>query len=243
MKLNQLDGKSRKFLCIQLPENLDLNLQTADSKAKEIISNSIDFLDSIGRPHFITEIGKERIRRVGQKIQSSLHKLDSGKMDQFRLDGGSAQDDAKSSLDTGFKVFKLDSSNLKIWDSSRFPEDDLISISKRLNNMIDRVKSDRSDLDVVYEIMLKLGVPLTYSVTPVEITGGNPANKKAAYAIGDDCLLIICLAENLTTEIIEEMADYTPGQIILAENSLADDTAMSNAFYILRDRNIELKLV
>ena len=68
-------------------------------------------------------------------------------------------------------------------------------------------------------------------------------NKKTAYSIGDDCLLIICLANNLTTEMIEEMAEYTPGQIILAEHALADLSAMRNAYYVLRDRNIELKLV
>ena len=139
-------------------------------------------------------------------------------------------------LDTGFKVFKLDSSNLKIWDSAPFPEDDLLSISNRLHSMIDRVKSDRTDLDVVYEIMLKMGVPLTYSVSPVNISG------KKAWSVGD-FLLLICLSDGLTVEMVEEMAGYAPGQIVLAENSLADDTAMSNAYYILRDRNIELKLV
>lgn len=177
----------------------------------------------------ICEIGKERIRRAGKKLTES--------------DGHLSLLENSSPLDTGFKVFKLDSSNLKIWDSSRFPEDDLISISNRLNSMIDRVKSDRTDLDVVYEIMLKLGVPLTYSVTPVEITGGNPDKRKIAYSIGDECLLIICLANNLTTEMIEEMAEYTPGQIVLAEHALADLSAMRNAHYVLRDRNIELKLV
>ena len=155
----------------------------------------------------ICEIGKERIRRAGKKLTEA-----NGQLSLLEA----------SPLDTGFKVFKLDSSNLKIWDSSRFPEDDLLSISNRLNSMIDRVKSDRSDLDVVDEIMLKLGVPLTYSVTPLNIGPAGPQGRKTAYSIGDDCLLIICLADNLTTEMIEEMAAYTPGQIILAEHSLVD---------------------
>lgn len=139
-------------------------------------------------------------------------------------------------MDIGFKVFKLDSSNLKIWDSTPFPEDDLLAVSNRLHSMIDRIKPDRTDLDVVYEIMLKMGVPLTYSVSPVDISG------KTAWAVGD-FLLLVCLADGLSVEMIEEMADYAPGQIILAEHSLPDDTAMSNAYYILRDRNIEVKLV
>lgn len=227
MQANKEDGGNRRFILVQLPE---LCPETSEAFKTGYIN--------------ICEIGKERIRRAGQKIQASTQKLDSGKLDQFLLDGGSSNtEEMTSPLDTGFKVFKLDSSNLKIWDSSRFPEDDLLSISNRLHNMIDRVKSDRTDLDVVYEIMLKLGVPLTYSVTPLNIGPAGPQGRKTAYSIGDECLLIICLADNLTTEMIEEMAEYTPGQIILAEHSLADLSAMRNAHYVLRDRNIELKLV
>lgn len=63
------------------------------------------------------------------------------------------------------------------------------------------------------------------------------------YSVGDECLLLICLEEGITSEIIEEMAEYAPAKIILAESSRADDTAMRNAYYILRDRRIQLKLV
>ncbi|MFI3290133.1 MAG: hypothetical protein R3Y66_08395 [Rikenellaceae bacterium] len=109
---------------------------------------------------------------------------------------------------------------------------------QRMNDMIDTIKPDRSDMDMVYEIMLKMGVPLTYSVTPVEICG------KEVFSIGEDSLLLICLQEKITTEIIEEMAnDYLPSKIILSEKCFADDTAMSNAHYILKEREIELKLV
>ncbi len=177
----------------------------------------------------ICEIGKERIRRAGKKLMES-----NGQLSLL---------EPAAPLDTGFKVFKLDSSNLKMWDAAPVTDENWLTLASRMNNMIDRVKSDRSDLDVIYEIMLKLGVPLTYKVTPVEITGGNPANKKTAYSIGDDCLLLVCLAPGITPELIEKMADYAPAKLILAEHSLTDDTAMSNAHYILKDRNIELDLV
>ena len=79
---------------------------------------------------------------------------------------------------------------------------------ERMNNMIHRVKSDRSDLDMVCEIMLKLGVPLIYSITAVEI------NDKTAYSIGEDCLLLICLAPDVQPEDVEQMAEYAPEMCI-----------------------------
>ena len=106
-----------------------------------------------------------------------------------------------------------------------------------MNGMIHRVKSDRTDMDMVCEIMLKLGVPLTYSVKTLDI------NNKSVFAVGDDCLLLICLAENIQPDDIEFMATHAPAKIVISRESFADDTAMANAHYILRDKDIELKLV
>ena len=226
MQLNAEDGGNRQFIMVQLPELCPESSEAFKAGYKNIC-----------------EIGKERIRRAGAKMLENIESTKQNKKqttehkEQLSLVPDS--DDASSnspSPDTGLKVFKLDSSNLKIWDSTPFPEDDLLSISNRLHNMIDRIKPDRTDLDVVYEIMLKMGVPLTCSVSQVDISG------KTAWSVGD-FLLLICLSDGLTVEMIEEMANYAPGQIILAENALPDDTAMSNAYYILRDRNIEVKLV
>ena len=226
MQLNAEDGGNRQFIMVQLPELCPESSEAFKAGYKNIC-----------------EIGKERIRRAGAKMLENIESTKQNKKqttkhkEQLSLVPDS--DDASSnspSPDTGFKVFKLDSSNLKIWDSTPFPEDDLLSISNRLHNMIDRIKPDRTDLDVVYEIMLKMGVPLTCSVSQVDISG------KTAWSVRD-FLLLICLSDGLTVEMIEEMANYAPGQIILAENALPDDTAMSNAYYILRDRNIEVKLV
>lgn len=170
----------------------------------------------------ICEIGKERIRRAGKKILEENN--------QMTLED-------KEQLDIGFKVFKLDSSNLKTWDNTPVTAEQMDLLYGRMNNMIHRVKSDRSDLDMVCEIMLKLGVPLTYSITAVEING------KTAYSIGDDCLLLICLAEDVQPEDIEQMAEYAPAKLIISRESFVDDTAMANAHYILKDHGVELKLV
>ena len=170
----------------------------------------------------ICEIGKERIRRAGKKILEADN--------QMTLEN-------KEQLDIGFKVFKLDSSNLKTWDNTPITAEQLDLLYERMNHMIHRVKSDRSDLDMVCEIMLKLGVPLTYSIIAIEING------KTAYSIGEDCLLLICLAPDVQPEDVEQMAEYAPAKLIISRESFVDDTAMANAHYILKDHGVELKLV
>lgn len=171
----------------------------------------------------ICEIGKERIRRAGKKILEEHAQVTM------------AED--KQPLDVGFRVFKLDTSNLETWDATPIENEQLDLLYQRMNSMIHRVKPERTDLDMIYEIMLKLGVPLTYSVTPFSI------NNKTVYGVGDDCLLLVCLVENVQPEDVEQMTQYAPAKIIISRDSFADDTAMANAYYILRDHGIELKLV
>ena len=171
----------------------------------------------------ICEIGKERIRRAGKKILEEHTQV--------------TMEEDKQPLDVGFRVFKLDTSNLKTWDTTPIEDEQLDLLYQRMNTMIHRVKPERTDLDMIYEIMLKLGVPLTYSVTSFSI------NNKTVYGVGNDCLLLICLAENVQPVDVEQMTEYAPAKIIISRDSFADDTAMANAYYILRDHGIELKLV
>ena len=207
MQLNAEDGGNRQFIMVQLPEMCDEKSEAYKAGYKNIC-----------------EIGKERIRRVGKKLTETDGQIKLG-------------EEAKQPLDVGFKVYKLDTSNLKTWDAAPIADDDLLTLYNRMNGMIHRVKPDRTDLDMVYEIMLKLGVPLTYSVHKIDLNG------KSAYTVGEDCLLLICLAENVQPEDVEMMAEYAPAKIIISRDSFADDTAMSNAYYILRDKQIEMKLV
>ena len=209
MQLNAEDGGNRKFICVQLPEVCDEKSEAYKAGYKTIC-----------------DIGMERIRRAGKKI---LEEQDA----QMKLG-----DEDKKPLDTGFKVFELDTSNLKTWDGTPVEENEQLQLLDRMNEMLHRVKPDRSDLDMVYEIMLKSGIPLTYRVDTVDIQG------KPAYSVGDDCLLLICLAENITPEMIEEMCDYAPAKLVIGKDCFDDDaTAMANAHYICQDKDIELKLV
>jgi adenine-specific DNA-methyltransferase len=165
----------------------------------------------------LCEIGKERIRRAGTKIKSENPLI-------------------TENLDTGFKVFKLDSSNLKEWDGIPVGVGNGQLYFDKIRDVIDGVKEDRPALDVVYELMLKLGVPLTCKVMKKEIIG------KSVYSVDGD-LLLFCLASGITAEFIEAMADLCPSKIIVAEMGFADDTAMANTHYILQDRGVEIKLV
>ena len=207
MKLNAEDGGNRRFILVQLPELCAET--TAEYKAGF---------------KTICELGKERIRRCGQEIASEQC--------QVGLDGA-----RNKPVDIGFRVYKLDTSNLKTWDTTPIRYEQVGMLYDRMNDMVQRVKPDRSDMDMVCEIMLKLGVPLTYSITPVDLGG------KAAYMVGDDCLLMVCLANDIQPEDVEAMADYAPAKIVISRESFADDSAMANAYYILKDREIELKLV
>ena len=207
MQLNAEDGGNRRFILVQLPEVCDEKSEAYKAGYKNIC-----------------EIGKERIRRAGKKLTEN-------KDGQLSMDGENAP------LDIGFKVFKLDTSNMKLWDSTPIEEANADELTERMNQMVRRIKPERSDLDMVYEVMLKLGVPLTYPVQQLDING------KPVYEVGEDCLLLICLAEFVEPEDVETMADYAPAKMIMSRDSFKDDTAMANAYYILRDRQIELKLV
>ena len=235
MQLNAEDGGNRRFILVQLPELCNEKSEAYKAGYKNIC-----------------EIGKERIRRAGKKIAETIYEdkfaikiggqtvaslASAVEIIQPKEEAAQQIQEKLKGLDVGFKVFKLDTSNLETWDATPIENEQLDLLYQRMNSMIHRVKPERTDLDMIYEIMLKLGVPLTYSVTPFSI------NNKTVYGVGDDCLLLICLAENVQPEDVEQMTEYAPAKIIISRDSFADDTAMANAYYILRDHGIELKLV
>ena len=211
MQLNAEDGGNRQFILVQLPEVCDEKSEAYKAGYKNIC-----------------EIGKERIRRAGTKILAEAEEQNR----QLKIG-----EEEKPLPDVGFRVFKLDTTNLRTWDATPIEDGNVEELHARMNAMVESTKPERSDLDMVCEVMLKLGVPLTYPITQIELNG------KTAYSVGDDALLLVCLAPNIAPEDVEAMADYAPGRIVIARESFADDTAMANAYYILRDRKIELKLV
>lgn len=156
MQLNAEDGGNRKFIIVQLPELTPEGSEAAKAGYKNIC-----------------EIGKERIRRAGEKIKSE-------------------SSDEAPDLDIGFRVFKLDSSNLKKWNSQT--KDVMQSLIDSLDNFL----PGRTELDVVYEIFLKMGIELSTEIEEREVIG------EKIYII-DDGSLMICLGENITLVIADEI--------------------------------------
>ena len=226
MEFNKEHGQSLQFILVQLPEDLDSNYQIASATEKAELKEAIDFLNTINKPHYLTELGKERIRRAGQKIKNELEESNS----QLKIG-----EEPKVLPDIGFRVFKLDTSNNRAWHyDEKFDENLFI---KRLNSMVDRVKPDRTDLDMVYEVILKLGLKLTEPVEKLEFYG------KISYSVGENCLILICLDKDVEIETVKKMAELAPAQIIFGQNSLKDLSAVSNAKFVLRDLKIEMKFV
>ena len=151
----------------------------------------------------IFEIGNERIRRSGDKIVE-----ESGNQD----------------LDIGFKVFKLDSSNLEKWDP------DYNNIQSSLT--IDNIKEDRTNEELVYEIMLKYGIDLTL---PIE-------EHNNIYSIGFGAL-VICLDDNITKEITEDILKYTKNasttRVVFKDSGFKSDAEKTNIKEILKTNNID----
>ena len=192
MQLNAEDGGNRKFIMVQLPEPTD-------------------------NPEFanICEIGKERIRRAGEKIKEE-------NKDKENI----------ANLDIGFKVLKLDTSNIRKW------QPDYDNLEQSILDYVDNYVDGRTELDVVYEIMLKYGLDLTYPVDEFVIA------QKKVYSIGFG-MLMICLDNEITTEvakgILEKVKELAPEttRVVFKDNGFKTDSNKTNIKEILKCGGIE----
>ena len=187
MQLNSEDNGKRKFIMVQIPEGTDEKSEAYKAGYKNIC-----------------EIGKERIRRAGDKILEESDNKD---------------------LDIGFKVFKLDSSNLEKWDP------DYNNLEQTLLTNKENIKPDRTELDLIYEIMLKYGIDLTLPIEKIN----------NIYSIGYGALLI-CLDDNITKEIAEEIIKLKSDNItrvVFKESGFKSDADKTNIKETLRINNID----
>ena len=205
LQMNAEEDGLRKFIMIQLPEDLDLSLKKADGNTKDTILETISFLDSINKPHILSELGKERIRRSGKKIKEE-------NKDKVGIEN----------LDTGFRVFRLADSNFE--EVKKAPaEYDQSQLDLFLNN----VKSDRTDLDLLYGAMLGWGVQLSLPMISEEVDG------KMIYSVNDGDL-VACFADDITENIVKAMADKQPLRVLFRDSCFGRDDAKINVFETLK---------
>ena len=199
------------FILVQIPEDLDRNLITASTDAKKSIRVAIKMLDDINRPRLLTEIAKERIRRAGRKVKEEA--------------GLQGQD-----LDIGFRVLKLDTSNMEdvYYTPDKFDP-------TMLDGLVDNIKADRTGEDLVFQVMLNLGIELSAKIERKEIAG------KMVYSV-DDGYLLACFDRDVNETTIEEMAKLQPTHLVIRDASAATDTVLDNFDQIIETYSAEKKI-
>lgn len=206
LELNNDDGGNRKFIMVQLPETIEENSEAYKAGYKTI-----------------ADIGKERIRRVIKKIKGEQEK----KKDLFSGD--------KPQPDLGFKVFKLQPSNFKLWDGDVAKDEE--AIKKQIKLFVEHINPQSCQEDILYEILLKSGFPLTTKIEKTVLA------EKDVFSIADGSMLI-CLEKDLTPEVIKEMAEMKPVRVVcLDEGFKGNDQLKTNAVQIMKTRNITFRTV
>lgn len=194
MQLNAEDGGHRKFIMVQLPEATDEKSEAYKAGYKTIC-----------------EIGKERIRRAGQKIlnECEVRSVESGVVNsKFQT--------SNSKLDIGFRVLKCDTSNMKeVYYNPAEYEASLFS------SLEDNIKEDRTPEDLLFQVMLDLGVLLSSKIEETTIAGKKVFNVEDNY-------LIACFDDNITEDVITEIAKQKPYYFVMRDSSMANDSVATN---------------
>lgn len=201
MKLNAEDGGNRKFIMVQLPEKTDEKSEAYKAGYKNIC-----------------EIGKERIRRAGKKIASEREQRTS-KLDSMLSgsDLSKVKEEAGSSvqnLDTGFRVLKLDTSNME--DVYYTPQE--FELQSLFN---ENVKADRTNEDLLFQVMLDLGIELSAKIESKQIAG------KSVHFV-DDNYLVACFDRDVNESTITEIAKLQPIYFVMRDASAANDNVIDN---------------
>jgi adenine-specific DNA-methyltransferase len=205
---NNADNLARRFILVQLPEAL------APENREQ--SAAVRFCDSIGKLRNLAELTKERLRRAGKNIR-----------EESPLFAG----------DLGFRVFKLDSSNIQAWDPDR--ADLAASLEAHAKNL----KVDRTEQDILFELLLKLGLDLTVPIVQRTLAG------KTVHSIGGGVLLV-CLADSISRADAEplalgmaawhkEQAPAGDSTVVFRDSAFADDVAKTNLAAILQQHGLE----
>jgi len=205
LELNAQDGGNRKFILVQLPEPTERK----------------DFPT-------IADITKERVRRVIKKLFVAETEKSADASSQLKL-GGTAP---VRELDLGFKVFKLGSSNFKVWDAATAPKEGA-ALAEQLKLMAHNVEDGRPDDALLYELVLKSNLPLTSKITAGKI------GDQVFYDVADGAL-VICLARKLTQATLRGLMARKPKGVICLDIAFAgNDQLKANIVLEMKSHGIE----
>ena len=211
---NAKDNGNRRYILVQLPE------PTGDPK----------------RPT-IAELTKERLRRAGKKIREEWETKQSTAVQEPELPNSETPTAKPELPDLGFRVFKLASSNIQAWEPDRE------RLAETLEASVDHLKTDRTESDILFELLLKLGLDLTVPIETRAIAG------QQVHSIGAGTLLV-CLSKSITAKEVEPLAmgiaawhkTQTPAgesTIVFRDSAFADDVAKTNLTAILQQHGLE----
>ena len=191
MKLNAEVGGNRKFIMVQLPEKTELNSEAYKAGYKTIC-----------------DIGKERIRRAGKKIKEEL----AVKQHDERI----TTRQKELTLDIGFRVLKLDSSNMEnvYYSPVEYSQQELFAKTEN-------VKSDRTGEDLLFQVMLELGATLDSKIEQIEIKG------KAIYNVANN-YLVACFDNEIDDSVVTAIAKMQPQYAVFRDSSMTDDSTATN---------------
>ena len=203
MQLNAEDGGHRKFIMVQLPEKTDEKSEAYKAGYKNIC-----------------EIGKERIRRAGNKIleEATQETVDIAKYgESYEVDKTMNK---YKNLDVGFRVLKCDSSNMK--DVYYNPAEYEQSLFSRLE---DNIKEDRTPEDLLFQVMLDLGILLS---SKIQVRSEKVGMRSYSYFDVEDGYLIACFDKNIDEEVITAIAKQKPYYFVMRDSSMANDSVATN---------------
>jgi adenine-specific DNA-methyltransferase len=228
-RLNVQDAAKRRFILVQLPELLD-----PEDKDQKVAAK---FCDQLGKPRSIAELTKERLRRAGKKIREEWETKQLAATQQPDLLNQQSTIVKPQLPDLGFRVFKLASSNIQAWEPDRE------RLAETLEASVDHLKTDRTESDILFELLLKLGLDLTVPIETRTIAG------QQVHSIGAGTLLV-CLSKTITAIEVEPLAlgiaawhktQAPAGEstIVFRDSAFADDVAKTNLTAILHQHGLE----
>lgn len=193
-----------RYILVQLPEDLDVALAKAKPEAKTTIKNAIEFLEKLGKPHTICEIGKERIRRAGRKIKEEL---------------GVRNEELGIKLDVGFRVLKLDESNMT--DVYYTPAETPIQTTLAFDALVDNIREGRTAEDLLFQVLPECNLPLSSKIEVREIHG------KKVFVV-EDGYLMACFDKDINEAVITAIAKEKPYYFVMCDRSIATDNVADN---------------